>query len=58
MTKNNHQYEINFDTMTELNTTYKSNPRPIKRLPKAVDQFSWEVETQTGRQSKSLIYIM
>lgn len=32
--KNNFQYEIDFDNMTEINTKYKVNHRPIRRLPR------------------------
>eukprot|EP01133_Synstelium_polycarpum_P010713 gene10713-12462_t len=33
MVKNNQQYEINFTNMTELNTHFRQNPRPILRQP-------------------------
>jgi hypothetical protein len=46
--KNNYSYEVNFDNMTELNTQFKSNPRPIKREPKNLDKNIWEVETVSG----------
>jgi len=46
--KNNHQYEIDFDAMTEINTTFKLNPRKIKRDPRVLDQFKWEVQTNKG----------
>ncbi|KAL6051801.1 hypothetical protein QOT17_018962 [Balamuthia mandrillaris] len=47
--KNGFTYEIDFDAMTEINTKYRANPRPIKRTPKDVtSQFVWEVETSAG----------
>lgn len=50
--KNNHLYEIDFDNMTEINTSFRQNPRPIQRTAKEVPSYSWEIETPSGRKSK------
>jgi len=46
--KNGHSYEIDFDAMTELNTHFRSRPRPIRRTPKSIDNVVWEVLGQQG----------
>lgn len=47
--KNNFSYEIDFDAMTELNTHYRANKRPIIRTPiKQTKNFSWEIKTNYG----------
>src|SRR5690606_25298078 len=48
-TKNGHSYEIDFDNMTEINTHFRQNPRPIRREPKIISaDVIWELNL--GRQ--------
>ncbi len=41
--KNNFKYEVDFDSRTELNTQYLTNPRPIRRICKVPTGFYWEL---------------
>ncbi len=56
--KNNYEYEINFDTMTELNSTYKRNQRKIQRVPKQISDVVWEFETNKVKLQCSLIQLV
>jgi len=43
--KNGYTYEIDFDGMTELNMTFRTNLRPIKREPiKQTGNYVWEIQ--------------